>query len=269
MPSAPTGSGLRNEIKVSAPLVAVAALPRLLRWRDTGSASLLLTNLENFSVEAEVSLAVESLDGISPACLEVDGESEKNIEIPAGLTREVLFDIAAVAPGEAKLTFTLQSPNVNERIVHTLTVTRPVLYETVTTIGNLANDKTFMEEGVVLPSAIPEGTGSLSLSVSASRLALLKESVNYLLDYPYGCLEQRTARLLPIISFGEYLDAFGLETKITNIEKVIQDELAVIAQSQRPDGSFPYWSGGMYGDYYVTLRVAHIIHLALEKGYGV
>jgi uncharacterized protein YfaS (alpha-2-macroglobulin family) len=257
-----------DEIKVSAPLTAVAALPRQLRWRDTGSASLILTNLENESVEAEVSLAIEHIDGTSPSGLEVDGEAIQKIEIPAASTREILFDIAAVAPGEARLTFTLHSPKVNERIVHTLNVSRPMLYETVTTIGNLADDKTFIEEGIVLPSAIPEGTGTLSLSVSASRLALLKESVDYLFYYPYGCLEQRTARLLPIISFGEHLDAFGFETDV-DIEKLIQDELNLIAQNQLPDGAFPYWGGTQYGDYYVTLRVAHILHLAKQNGYAV
>jgi uncharacterized protein YfaS (alpha-2-macroglobulin family) len=258
-----------DEIKVSAPLVATAALPRQLRWRDTGSASLILTNLEKNSVEAEVSLVIENLDENIPSGLEVDGESKKRIEIPAGETREVLFNIAAVAPGEAKLTFTLNSPKVNEHIVHTLNVTRPLLFETVSTIGNLADDKTFIEEGIVLPSAIPEGTGSLSVSISASRLALLKESVNYLLDYPYGCLEQKTAKLLPLISFGEHLNAFGIETKVSNIEQVIQNELNLIAQNQMSDGAFPYWQGGRHGDYYVTLRVAHIIHLAEEKKYDV
>jgi uncharacterized protein YfaS (alpha-2-macroglobulin family) len=258
-----------DELMVSAPLVATAALPRQLRWRDTGSASIILTNLEKDSVEAEVSLAIENLDANIPSGLEVDGESEKKIEIPGGETREVLFDIAAVAPGEARLTFTLHSPKVNERIVHTLNVTRPVLYETVTTIGNLGDDKTFTEEGIVLPSNIPEGTGTLSVSISASRLALLKESVNYLLDYPYGCLEQRTAKLLPLISFADHLDAFGIETKVADVEQVIHDELNLIAQNQMQDGSFPYWQGGRRGDYYVTLRVAHIIFLAMQKNYEV
>jgi uncharacterized protein YfaS (alpha-2-macroglobulin family) len=243
-------------------------LPRQLRWRDTGSASLVLTNLENNSVDAKVSLAIEHIDGVTPSGLEVDGEAEKHIEIKGGETREVMFDIAAVAPGEARLTFTLNSSKVNERIIHTLNVTRPVLYETVTAIGNMTEDNDFIEEGIVLPSNIPEGTGTLSLSVSASRLALLKESVTYLLDYPYGCLEQRSARLLPLIAFGDHIDAFGLETNVANIEQLVNDELNLIANNQLADGSFPYWPGGRNGDFYVTLRIAHILQLAKEKGYA-
>jgi len=92
--------------------------------------------------------------------------------------------------------------------------------------------------------------------------------VRYLLDYPYGCLEQKTAQLLPLVAFADRLETFELESPVTNPKKVIEDELALLAKSQLPDGSFPYWPGGQYGDQYVTLRVAHIAALAKQKGYA-
>ncbi|MDR3162160.1 MAG: alpha-2-macroglobulin [Spirochaetaceae bacterium] len=250
-----------EDLRVSAPLTAVAALPRKLRWRDTGQASLILTNLEREAVEAEVSLELEG------DALEVDGESRKTLTIPPGAAAEAAFRLAAVETGTARLNFTLRSPQVNERILRTLTVDRPAVYETVTLMGNLGDDQGFVEEGVIIPQAISEGTGTLSASFSASRLAMLKEAVGYLLDYPYGCLEQRTARLLPLVSFADHLEAFGLESSVEDPKGLIEKELAEIARSQLGDGSFPYWPGGARGHYYVTLRVAHIAALAREKGY--
>jgi uncharacterized protein YfaS (alpha-2-macroglobulin family) len=163
---------------------------------------------------------------------------------------------------------------VNERIIKTLLVDRPVLTETVTTIGNLGSENPFIEEGMVLPSVVPEGTGNVTVSLSASRLATLKEAVRYLLDYPYGCLEQRTARLLPIVAFGEYLDAFDLDSPLKkggswDAQKLAEDELEDISKSQLGDGSFPYWPGGRYGDAFVSLRVAHIAALVKTKGWKV
>jgi uncharacterized protein YfaS (alpha-2-macroglobulin family) len=264
-----------QDLRVSAPLTATAALPRKLRWRDTGVVSLILTNLENEAAEARVSLELETISTAGPWAQVIEtgdlsphGGTEKSVKIPAGASAEVSFNVAAVGAGEARLIFTLRSPKVNERIVKTLTVDRPVLYETVTSIGNLGNDTPFIEEGVVLPSLIPEGTGSLEVSLSASRLALLKEAVRYLLNYPYGCLEQRTAGLLPLIAFSDHLEAFDLETPVKNPKKVIEDELAEIARSQLVDGSFPYWPGGRYGNPYVSLRIAHILALAKQKGYA-
>ncbi|MDL2228973.1 alpha-2-macroglobulin [Treponema sp. OttesenSCG-928-L16] len=261
--------GIREQdLRVSAPLTATAALPRKLRWRDTGTASLILTNLEYGEVEASVSLDIESEPGaLIP--LAVDGDASRTVKIKGGATVEVPFNIAALGSGEGRLVFTLRSPSVNERIIRTLSVDRPVVYETVSTIGNLSGEKNFMEEGMVLPSAIPEGTGTVSLSLSASRLALLKEAVGYLLNYPYGCLEQRTAFLLPLVAFGEHLDAFQLESPVKDPKKVIEDELAQLSKHKLADGSYPYWPGGMYGNYYVTLRVAHIAMLAQKKGYTV
>jgi uncharacterized protein YfaS (alpha-2-macroglobulin family) len=275
--------GIREQdLRVSAPLTAVAVLPRKLRWRDTGTVSLVLTNLEKETVEARVSLSIEDIPapadgsgGLWDTVLELDGESDKTLQIPPGAAREVSFRTAAVGSGEARLAFTLRSsgrpgsPAVNERIIRTLTVDRPIVYETVSAIGNLGPDDRFVEEGVVIPSLVPEGTGTLSLSLSASRLANLKETVRYLLDYPYGCLEQRTARLLPLIAFEEYLDTFGLDTPVQNPKKVIEEELAWAAKNQLADGSYPYWPGGQYGDFFVTLRMAHMAALAQAKGYAI
>jgi uncharacterized protein YfaS (alpha-2-macroglobulin family) len=259
-----------QDLKVSAPLTAVASLPRKLRWRDTGTVSLILTNLEKEAVQAGVFLEIDTVsteNGLWDSTLELDDEPEKKLLLAPGTTAEVSFRVAAVGAGDARLVFTLSSPKVNERIVKTLSVDRPVIYETVTTIGNLGTDNPFIEEGVVLPSLVPEGTGSLSVTLAASRLALLKEAVRYLLDYPYGCIEQRTARLLPLIAFGDHLDAFDLETPVKDPRKMIQDQLEDLGKSQLANGAFPYWPGGQYASTYITLRVAHILALAKQKGY--
>jgi uncharacterized protein YfaS (alpha-2-macroglobulin family) len=260
-----------QDLKVSAPLTAVAALPRKLRWRDTGTISIILTNLDKNAVEARVSVETEMVndDGLWETVLEIDDVKEQTVKIQSGATAEVSFKAAALGAGESRIIFTLKSPEVNERIIRTLKVDRPVLYETVTAIGSLGNENPFIEEGVVLPSLVPEGTGSLSVSLSASRLAVLKEAVRYLLDYPYGCLEQRTAMLLPLVAFADRLETFDLQTPVENPRKVIEDELAQLAKNQLQDGSFPYWPGGRSGSVYVTLRVAHIMSLAKQKGCAV
>jgi uncharacterized protein YfaS (alpha-2-macroglobulin family) len=279
-------AGLHNfgikeyDLKVSAPLTATPALPRKLRWRDTGTVSLILTNLENTTIEANVSLAASTVEPrlsapVQNTVIEVDGDSSKTVKIAPGASAEVMFKLAALGVGESQLTFTLRSQQVNERIIRTITVDRPNITETVTTIGNLG-DVNFVEEGIILPSLVPEGTGNVSVSLSASRLATLKEAVRYLLNYPYGCIEQRVGRLLPIVAFGDYLDAFDLESpllekalksgKPLNIKKIVEDELVEIARLQLSNGSFPYWPGDSRGDIFVSLRVAHIAALAKAKG---
>jgi uncharacterized protein YfaS (alpha-2-macroglobulin family) len=275
-----------QDLRVSAPLTAVAALPLKLRWRDTSTVSLILSNLEKTPVEAEVKLDIETLRNVletptdppSGPVLEVEGPETRRILIPPGESLEAAFSVAAVGAGEAQLAFTLRSPRVNERILKTLAVDRPVVYETVSTIGSLtavqgAAEEAVAEEGIILPDFVPEGTGSLEVSLSASRLASLKEAVGYLLDYPYGCWEQRTARLLPLIAFGDILIPLGLDSAVLRdpegISAVISREIAALARDQLGDGSIPDWSGGQGGDYYVTIRALHIAALAMRKGIAI
>lgn len=260
-----------RDLRVSQPLNAVIATPRTLRWRDTGTVSLILTNLEAAETTATVTLATENVEagGLWGDILAVDGETEKTVSIAPGATTEARFMVAAVGAGEARLTFTLASPSVNERITRTIAVNRPVVYETVSAIGNLNDERPFIEEGVVLPAIAPEGTGSLGVTLAASRLAQLKDAVQYLLTYPYGCLEQRTAALLPLVAFGDHLGAFQLESPVKNPKAVVEAELAAIAKCKLPDGLYPYWPGGGNGNPMVSLRVAHIALLAKQKGYAV
>jgi uncharacterized protein YfaS (alpha-2-macroglobulin family) len=275
-------AGLHNfgikeyDLRVSAPLTAIPALPRKLRWRDTGTVSLILTNLENSPVEATVSLtATQTTEGLWDTVIEVDGENSKTVRIRPGTSEEVIFRVAALGTGESQLTFTLRSPQVNERIIRTISVDRPNLTETVTTIGNL-DDYNFVEEGMVLPSLVPEGTGNITVSLSASRLATLKEALRYLLNYPYGCIEQRVSHLLPIVAFGNYLEVFDLDSPLLdnalkrgsplNLQKIVEEELTDLARFQLSDGAFSYWPGDSYGSFFVSLRVAHIAALAKAKG---
>ena len=272
-----------HDLRVSAPLTAVAALPRRLRWRDTGTVSLILTNLESVAVEASVSLDTETLFSIdtppSPsngngytaiAVLEVDGANSQTVSIPPGASREVAFRVAALGAGQSRLAFTLRSPQVNERIIRTLNVERPILTESVTTIGSLGTGDAFVEEGIVLPSLVPEGTGNVMVTLSASRLATMREAIGFLLRAPFGSIEHRTARLLPILVFGEYLEAFWLDSPtgapIVWDQAAIAQELEELARYQLTDGSFSFWPGGRNGNLFVSLRVAHIVAMARNRG---
>ena len=96
---------------------------------------------------------------------------------------------------------------------------------------------------------------------------MLGSSVNYLFDYPYGCLEQQSSRVLPLIAFGEYIDVFGLDSKIADREKLVKSYLSSWGLYQLENGGFPYWPGGEYASAYVSLRMAYIYTLALQHGY--
>ncbi|MDR1470371.1 MAG: alpha-2-macroglobulin [Spirochaetaceae bacterium] len=253
-------------------------LPRRLRERDTAEAGVLLTNLDNKPHTVTVNLRTapprntdtETTGRLKPSGLAlVDGASERSVTIGAGANAVLYFDVAAVKAGYITLEFTTKSDILNERLVNELQIERPFVMETVTTTGSIGADEQSATEAVAIPSFADGGVGSLSVTLDATRIASLESAIGYLFHYPYGCLEQRSAAILPLVLFGDYLDALSLKDEVADPRKVVENELKEWAKIQLSNGGFPYWPSETTASGYVSLRIAHIVALAKTKGIAV
>jgi len=246
-------------------------VPRRLRERDTAEAGVLITNLDSAShavtikLEIGAPLADDESSGLSkiPGYAFVDGTAERRVTVRSGENAVVYFDVAAQKQGNITLNFTVNSAILNERMIREMIIERPFVMETVTTTGTVREDSA--SEGLVIPSFADNGVGSLTLTLDATRLALLDSAVTYLFTYPYGCMEQRSSAVMPLAVFGEYIDAFNLSSEVSKPHRVVESELRKWGQIQLSNGGFPYWPTDSKADFYVSLRIAHIIAIAKEK----
>jgi len=247
-------------------------VPRRLRERDTAEAGVLITNLDSSPHTLTVRLDVgpplpnDEASGLSKAAGQafVDGTAERRVTVRSGGNAVVYFDAAAVKEGTVTLNFTVTSDILNERLVREMIIEHPYVMETVTTAGTV--DGSSAREGLVIPSFADNGTGSLTLTLDAARLSLLDSGISYLFSYPYGCLEQRSSAVMPLVVFGEYLDALSIKTEVSDPRRVVENELRSWANYQLSGGGFPYWPSGTRADFYVSLRIAHVIAIAKSKG---
>lgn len=255
-----------NELMVQNPLNVRTALTRRLRVRDTSFAGVVITNLDTQS--HDVSVKAES------DIIKIDGKKEKSVRIPPNSSVEVPFSLLAVQNGEAKISFTIISDILNERLEDTIIVEKPLIKETFTITGKTssrpdAKEPFRVDEGIIIPTYIAEGYGGLSLALDSTRLATLSESINYLFYYPYGCVEQHLSRLIPLIVFGDKIEAFGLSSRVVNIKETIEQTLEKIARFQNSDGGIPFWmEGGYRSSAYCSIRLAHVVFLAKKYGYS-
>jgi uncharacterized protein YfaS (alpha-2-macroglobulin family) len=249
-------------------------LPRRLRERDTSEAGVLVSNLDSASHKISVGMSIGAPlnndaeeTGFDKKQGEafIDGESERTFTVKSGENTVVYFDRAAVKEGFVSLNWTIKSDALNERLINEIEIEHPSVMETVTATGALSAASA--REALVIPSYADNGEGNFTVNLDATRLSLVSSAVDYLFHYPYGCMEQRSAAVLPLVVFGDYMGALGMASDVKNPKKVVENELKSWAKEQRPTGGFPYWPGGLEADHYVSLRIAHIYALAQKAQY--
>ncbi len=266
-----------DEIAVQNPVNVLQVLPRRLRERDTAEMGVLINNLDGINHNMTVSLTFEdpenpedSEDGMAvlPGRLSVNGKNSHTVKVAAGSSSTVYFAASAKAHGTVNAVFTIKSDVINERLVCPVVIEKPYIFETVTTIGQLNEKEKSEIEKFAIPSFAEDAQGSLSVTLDATRLGTLNEAVRYVFDYPYGCMEQQSSRILPLVIFEDYIDVFDMHNKVKKVRKVVKKSFKEWKKVQKDDGGFPYWPEGILSNDYVSVRIAMIAALAKARGYS-
>ncbi len=264
-------------LSVANPISVRDVETRILRPGDNGEAGVVITNIgdssETVVVEMEVLSGLEKTDYVrregdlirQNGLAAISGESKKSLVIKPGDTQTLMFRVDAVTEGWITLAFTVKSKSVNEIIYKALEIEKPYIYETVTTVGQINQDENSGEEKIIFPAATDDGRGTFFVQLDATRLGTLRSAVNYVFNYPYGCMEQRSSAVMPLIAFGEYIDVFGLTSTVDNAAAVAKSEIESWKNVQNKDGGFAYWPDGEYSSFAVSLRIGEILALAKER----
>ena len=269
-----------TEVKVQNPINIQQVQPRRLRERDTAECGVLITNLGKDGQKVTVNLEVlspdkdteqDKLEGRKtiPGKGFVDGESSHTVYVASGQSSVVYFDVAAQSQGTINLLYTIKSDVLNEKLISPIRIEKTFVYETVTMTGSVSDKKKGSEkESLTIPGFAKEGRGDLKFTLDATRLGLLGSSVNYLFDYPYGCLEQQSSRILPLVSFDEYIDVFGLDSRIQDIRSCVKSFTGKWADYQHADGGFGYWPESERSSLFVSYRILYVYAIAMSRGYS-
>ncbi len=115
------------------------------------------------------------------------------------------------------------------------------------------------------------GTGNLELELCGSRLSEAAGSIDYLLSYPHGCVEQTTSSLMPwfaVKSLAPHVPRFA-STPPEKIKAAIQSGADRLISMQLGDGSFSYWPGSTERVDWATAFAGMGLILARENGASV
>lgn len=245
-----------REIQVSRPLIAQPALPRLLRVGDRARAGVVVHN--NLDVDRRVAVVAEAVG------VDID-EPTASVTVPANSNLEVAFDLHEPIPGEAVFTFDVESETDRDRVQVSIPVLLPVPVETVATAGTSTEDVT---ETVAMPTGAQIGVGGLDVQVANTVLVGTEASLDYLVRYPHGCLEQTSSRLLGAVLAKELGPLAGLDRDPAAMDLVIDAGLARIELFEHASGGYAYWPGQKEPSVLATAHLAEVLHHAQLQGVG-
>ncbi len=113
-------------------------------------------------------------------------------------------------------------------------------------------------------------TDQYVLRTSTLPATSLARNIQYLLSYPYGCVEQTTSRLFPMLYFNDLVKVvdpslFGGQGP----DYFIQEGIVRLAGMILPDKSFAFWPGATTGNNWATIYASHFLIEAARAGYYV
>lgn len=267
LPDAPESGPVRfgrgeATIALRTPLEVRAALPRVMRPGDRASIGALVTTPRAGRLELELELPDRGLVARAPL--------RRVVELKRGGTTRVDFEVDAKQVGAPRVRMRAKlvaggktsSAGVEQRLPIELERTA---VEIAARYGSVDGD-----EPIAVPVRIPTravaGHGEVRITSNATLLGELEDAATYLSDYPYGCLEQSTSRLMPLVAMGMLSGRNGGKAEIAT---EVGELVAHIAAMQLDDGELGYWPGAREPATFVGAYALWVLQLAAERGVAV
>jgi uncharacterized protein YfaS (alpha-2-macroglobulin family) len=252
------GSGAER-FTVAKPLQAIPALPRFLAPGDHAQAAVAVHNNTDGRLAVSVSAQISGL--------RVTGARARKVAVPAHAYRRVVFDVTADHESEAKVVFHAEAQGMKDAVLTKIPVRRASVPETLV-LDEGSTQATATLDLPALGQAIPD-QGGLEITLDRTGMGRLDEGFAYLIGYPYGCLEQTTSKVVPMIALAQ----LGRTAKLPGVDvgqarKYVEIGIAKILRHQHEDGGFGLWIGATPEAHYTATGLWGL-SLAKAAGFAV
>jgi uncharacterized protein YfaS (alpha-2-macroglobulin family) len=251
--------------RVRDPLVLLPTLPRILSFGETLQVPVTVRNDTAKAGSIQVGLTAQGGVQIEKPAQAVD--------IPVGRERTVYFTVKT-GNAEGNVTFLATASGNGEHSKSTTEVSirpdlPPISVEDAGAVGGASVEVA----GKDLDTYRPE-TLRRVVRVSPIPVVQFAGKLENLLHYPYGCLEQTTSSVFPLIYLGDIAKA--LDPEILDPKKghadpatLVQAGVRRIASMQLPGGGFSLWQGEQTVSPWASVYATHFLVEARRAGHPV
>lgn len=195
--------------------------------------------------------------------LKISGENKKSLVFTEEGEQMAYFDLEATnLTGVGQVHIVATSGNKKAQYDVELNVRYPMEEVTASKTVVVQPGEEWTKE-FVLPGMA--GTNSMQVAVSAIPAINLTKRLNYLIRYPYGCIEQTTSSLFPQIYLSGLMQLS--DEKLNQIQGNVQQGIRRIQNFQVNNGGFAYWPGGSEANNWGTSYAGHFLLEAEKMGF--
>jgi alpha-2-macroglobulin len=246
----------KKDIVVGQDVIVRPVVPNLLRVGDVSTLAAMVHNYTSQELTFDVSL---DFDG------EVVPEATKSgVVIGSNARKNIAWTISPTILNEnATIRFSAKAKEDKEAgdtIINTVPVIPFGFYEQWGGAG--MGNKTY--EITLAPDADIKQT-VVTLSLASTMLGTLPTAMNYLVGYPYGCVEQTTSRFVPVVIAAANPSLFPEAFSRIDRDKAVADGVSRLKSLQNNDGGWGWWSEGN-SDPFITAYVAEYLVKAKQVG---
>lgn len=225
------GTG-KSGFRVTKPVTLDPALPRFALVGDAFEAAVLVTNRTGRSIKGTV---------VFESNLSGSKRNQESVRLGAGEAKRIAFEAKADKPGDAELRFRAQFETATDAVQWRVPVFEPRTSRTAAAAGRTTAS---VNEVLELPRQAIPNSSTLDVRLASSIIAGAEEAFHYVLNYPHGCLEQESSRLLAVTLYRRLLRS----TKVSwadslDLDSAVSQAVATLKSMVLPWGTFSFWPG--------------------------
>ncbi len=253
--------GQRAQILSTQPAVLRTAFPRFLVWGDAVQGSIVATNRSAKELSGKIRLEIkgpgtfENKQKVQESLLTIAAHEEKTL--PASLI---------VSESGERLTLSATFQNASETF-DALENSWPVLDRFEPEVTSTSGITQGAEKEILeIPTNVLKDRGNLDLSLKATLRSATKASRDFLIDYPWECSEQKSAKMLALLMSIDEMDEKVIverKLKIQNLIDTLQEDFA------NSDGGMKYWPESFRSDVFASAQVFWAFLTARGQGFDV
>lgn len=270
---------------VNKPLMVEPVVPRFAHTGDEILVKAVVHNTTQHSGQVEVELQLDdsarliteerpfALVGLKNRTTTNDGKSERRvITLKAGETTALAFPVRFMKNGtttwkwQAKTTEWNDAKALGDAVESTFEVHHPVPALREVRYLQLTSASASQDLLRGINPQLLESNGELRIDFNQSRLSEARDALEFLLHYPYGCVEQTTSATLPWLALSKYEPMFPDLLQKDKVRDAINRGVNRILQMQTDEGGLAYWPGGETPELWASAYGGHCLFKAKDWG---